>query len=45
MLLFVLIAAAVLLTLAVRVAASPPFAMLGCFVASWAERCRGPKDR
>ena len=43
MLLVVLIAVAVLLLAAVRVAASPPFALLGCFLASWAERCRGPQ--
>jgi hypothetical protein len=42
MLLYLLIAAAVLLMLAVRIAASPPFALLGCFLASWAERCRSP---
>jgi hypothetical protein len=42
MLLFVLISVAVLLLAAVRIAASPPFALLGCFFASWAERWRGP---
>jgi hypothetical protein len=40
MLLYGLIAAALLLLVAVRIAASPTFAMLGCFLASWAERCR-----
>ena len=42
MLLYVLVAGALLLLLAARIAASPPFALLGCFFASWAERCRGP---
>lgn len=45
MLLAILVAAALLLLAAVRIAASPPFALLGCFLASWAERCRGPHIR
>ena len=45
MLLYVLIAVAVLLMLAVRIAASPPFALLGCFFTTWAERCRAPGSR
>jgi type IV secretory pathway TrbD component len=44
MLLYGMIAAAVLLTLSAWVAASPPFSLLGCFVSSWAERCHGPLD-
>jgi len=39
MLLIFLVAAALLLLLAVRIASSPPFALLGRFFASWAERC------
>ena len=40
MLLYILVAAALLLMLGARIAASPPFALLGRFFASWAERCR-----
>ena len=43
MLLWILVAVALLLMLAVRIASSPPFALLGCFFASWAERCRSPQ--
>jgi hypothetical protein len=40
MLLWFLVAAAMLLILGVRIAASPPFALLGLFFSSWADRCR-----
>ena len=42
MLLSILVAAALLLMLGVRIAASPPLALLSLFVASWAERCQEP---
>ena len=40
MLLWILVAATLLALLGMRIAASPPLALLGCFFASWADRCR-----
>ena len=44
MLLYILVAATLLLLLAVRIATAPPFALLSCFFASWAERCHSGSD-
>ena len=44
MLLCILVAAALLLLLAVRMASTPPFALLGHFFSSWADRCQNGAD-
>ena len=44
MLLWILVVATLLELLGMRIAASPPFALLGCIFESWANRCRfGPE--
>jgi hypothetical protein len=44
MLLWILVIATLLALLGMRIAASPPFAMLGPLFSSWADRCRfGPE--
>ena len=44
MLLWILVAATLLALLGMRIAASPPFAVLGCLFAAWADRYRhGPE--
>ena len=44
MLFWILIGAILLALLGMRIAASPPFALLGCLFANWADRYRhGPE--
>lgn len=44
MLLWILVAATLLALLGMKIATSPPFALLGCLFANWADRCRhGPE--
>lgn len=44
MLLSLLVTAALLLILGARIAASPPFVLLGCLFSGWADRCQnGPE--
>jgi hypothetical protein len=44
MLLWILIMATLAALLGMRIAASPPFALLGCVFGAWADRCRhGPE--
>jgi hypothetical protein len=44
MLLMILALAALLLVFVLRIAASPPFPLLACLFAGWADRCRnGPE--
>lgn len=44
MLLWILVVATLLALLGMRIAASPPFALIGCLFASWADRCaHGPE--
>ena len=39
-----LVAATLLALLGMRIAASPPFAVIGCLFAGWADRCtNGPE--
>ena len=44
MLLWILVIAALLLLLGMKIATSPPFAVIGLLFSSWADRCRhGPE--
>ena len=44
MLLWILVTATLLALVGMRIAASPPFALIGCLFASWAGRCaNGPE--
>ena len=44
LLLWILIAATLVALLGMRIASSPPFALIGCLFASWADRCaNGPE--
>ena len=44
MLLWFLVVATLLALLGMRIAASPPLALLGCLFAAWADRCvHGPE--
>lgn len=44
MLLWILVLATLLALLCMRIATSPPFALLGCIFEAWANRCRfGPE--
>lgn len=44
MLLWILVVATLLALLGMRIPASPPFALIGCLFASWADRCaHGPE--
>ena len=46
MLLWILVAATLVALLGMRIASSPPFALIGCLFASWADRCaNGQYDR
>ena len=44
MLIWILVVAILLALLAMRIAASPPFALIRCLFASWADRCRFGRD-
>ena len=42
--LWILVTATLLALVGIRIASSPPFALIGCLFASWAERCaNGPE--
>ena len=44
MFLWILVAATLVALLGMRIASSPPFALIGCLFASWADRCtNGPE--